>query len=139
MKRDVCDGQPTCAHCGGLHYGSPPGVCVFICTRCQCDIRPDAHPRCGCPPLEAPHPPRPYTPVPVTAAATIAREYRKSIVVIAAWDPEHGLLHMTTFGVSPQEKQWAATAGEIVSAALGCSPSEKICFEDFRRTVESPQ
>lgn len=41
--------QPSCTHCGGLHYGSLPGECVFICENCGCDIRPDAHPRCACP------------------------------------------------------------------------------------------
>lgn len=44
--------QPTCAHCGGLHYGSAPGYCPYICETCHCDIRPDAMPRCACPPKE---------------------------------------------------------------------------------------
>ena len=42
--------QPTCTHCGGLHYGSVPGYCPYVCDTCHCDIRPDAMPRCACPP-----------------------------------------------------------------------------------------
>jgi hypothetical protein len=46
--------QPTCAHCGGLHYGSVPGHCPYICDTCHCDIRPDAMPRCACSPKPQP-------------------------------------------------------------------------------------
>lgn len=41
--------QPNCTYCGGLHYGSPTGTCVYLCTKCQRDIRVDAVPRCSCP------------------------------------------------------------------------------------------
>ena len=42
-------GEPTCDNCGGLHYGSPRGRCIFICTLCGKDIRIDAADRCLCP------------------------------------------------------------------------------------------
>lgn len=48
---DEYKGQPECASCGGLHYGSPTGRCVYICERCGKDIRIDALNRCACPPL----------------------------------------------------------------------------------------
>src|SRR5271157_6018746 len=28
-----------CAYCGGIHYGTPPGKCVFICETCGGDMR----------------------------------------------------------------------------------------------------
>jgi len=48
--------QPDCLHCGGLHYGTPSGRCPYICETCHCGIRPDAAPKCTCPPKEpTPH------------------------------------------------------------------------------------
>ena len=41
--------EPACVHCGGLHFGSPRGKCVFICPDCGKDIRRDV---CECPPKE---------------------------------------------------------------------------------------
>ncbi len=35
------DGQPRCGHCGGLHYGTPSGVCVYVCRECGGDMRID--------------------------------------------------------------------------------------------------
>lgn len=47
--------QPDCSHCGGLHFGSASGVCVYICEKCGKDIRPDVTPSCECPPTVPEH------------------------------------------------------------------------------------
>jgi hypothetical protein len=73
-----------------------------------------------------------YIPVPVEAAALIANGYSKRIVVINAWDADHRLMHTTTFGVSPVEKQIAASIGEATAEAAGCALHQKIEHQDFR-------
>jgi len=73
-----------------------------------------------------------HTPIPVLEAKKISDQYNKSIVIIAAWDPNSGLLHVTTYGVSENEKVEAALGGEIVSRALGASFSNHY-YEDFRK------
>lgn len=75
-----------------------------------------------------------YKPVPVESARRISEEYAKSIVIILAWDPEHALLHTTTFGRTPQDKTWAAQGGDLANAALGGMQSLKTEFEDYRLT-----
>ncbi len=74
----------------------------------------------------------PYEPVPVEAARAVAEKYGKSIVIIFAHDPVHGLLHTTTYGDNPQNKAWAAKGGEIASKALGGVLDESTHFEDYR-------
>ncbi len=75
-----------------------------------------------------------YKPIPTAEAKTLAGHYDKSIVIIFAWDPVHGLIHTTTYGVSEQDKDWAAKGGEIATAALGGVVPAKIDFEDYRIT-----
>lgn len=74
-----------------------------------------------------------YRPIPVKAAELLAKRYDKSIVIIFAHDPIHGVLHTTTYGRSEQEKHWAALGGEIATKALGGLPDLKTPFEDFRQ------
>jgi hypothetical protein len=74
----------------------------------------------------------PYEPVPVEVAREIAEKYHKSIVIIFAHDPVHGLMHTTTYGTDPQNKAWAAQGGEIATKALGGIPQSDMVFEDYR-------
>jgi len=73
-----------------------------------------------------------YQPVPVAVAKDIAEGHDKSIVIILSWDPVHGLLHTTTYGVSPIDKQWAAEGGDIAAKALGADFDRLKTYEDFR-------
>ncbi len=73
-----------------------------------------------------------YIPVPVEAAKDIAERFQKSIVIIFAHDPVHGQIHTTTFGVSAQEKLWAAQGGEIATKALGGVTELSVEFQDYR-------
>lgn len=73
-----------------------------------------------------------YAPVPVEAARFIADTYAKSVVIVLAWDPVHGQLHTTTYGVDDQSKAWAADGGEIASKALGTMPNQATYFENYR-------
>ncbi len=73
-----------------------------------------------------------YVPIPAVAAKEIADRYQKSIVIIFAHDPVHGLVHTTTYGVREQDKEWAAIGGEIATRALGGMPEAGTCFEDYR-------
>lgn len=72
-----------------------------------------------------------YIPVPTTTAKDIAEQFAKSIVIILCYDPAHGMLHRTTFGVTPQDKVWAANGGDIAARALGILPVD-VQFEDYR-------
>ena len=77
--------------------------------------------------------PTAYQLVPVDAARQIAEACAKSIIVIASYDPVHGLLHVTTYGVSPQDKEWAAQAGELVAETLAVGARDLWqTFEDYR-------
>jgi hypothetical protein len=49
-----------------------------------------------------------YKPVPVEAAREIAEKYDKSIVIIFSHDPVHALMHTTTYGTNPQNKELKA-------------------------------
>ena len=73
-----------------------------------------------------------YVPVPVTAAKHIAESFAKSIVVINAWDPDHKVMHTTTYGVSPEDKVHAARGGEMTAEALGMVLTQSRMHEDFR-------
>ena len=57
MKESKPTRQADCHYCGGLHYGTPQGKCVFQCERCHLDVRNDAvgfgHKKCECAPLPA--------------------------------------------------------------------------------------
>ncbi len=77
-----------------------------------------------------------YQPITVDAARKISREFSKSIVIICAWDPEHNLLHTTTYGKEPQDKINAAKGGDIAAKALGTDLTKKDPNEDFR-TVDA--
>jgi hypothetical protein len=74
----------------------------------------------------------PYQPVHVTEARGIAERYQKRVVVITAWDEAHGRLHTTTYGVTAQDKLWAAELGELLSKAAGAAPDTRRVHEDFR-------
>ena len=76
-----------------------------------------------------------YIPIPVHAAKNLSEKYAKSCVIIAAWDPVHGLLHTTTYGRNDTEREWAAKGGEIVARALGAEPILGTRNEDFRPCV----
>ena len=75
----------------------------------------------------------PYKPIPVAEGESLAIRFDKSVVIICAWDPVHGMLHTTTYGASEQEKHWAALGGEKAARALGTLPELGVEFEDFRR------
>lgn len=77
-------------------------------------------------------PPDGYQPVPVDAAASIARDYAKNAVVVLSFDREYGLIHTSTFGVSAEEKVMAAALGERLSAYVGCDLEKSLKFQDFR-------
>lgn len=73
-----------------------------------------------------------YKPIPVAEAKRIAETYGKDQVLIFAWDKESNLMHSTTYGVSPADKQMAADGAETVTKIL-CDKSKGIVFEDFRK------
>ena len=79
----------------------------------------------------------PYLPVAVEEARRIAEQFKKSRVVVLAWDPTHWLLHTTTFGVEPLDKAVAADWGRDAAILLGCDLSQNLCFSDYR--IETPR
>jgi hypothetical protein len=77
-----------------------------------------------------------YHSIPVSVAKALAESYAKSMVVILAYDPEHRLMHTTTYGVSAFDKEQAAAVGQLASQAIGCDLSRKIEFEDFHNDYD---
>lgn len=75
---------------------------------------------------------RKYVPVPVVAAASIAKKYRKSSVIVLSWDPVHEFTHTTTYGATVNEKHVAARLGEKIAAYIGCDLSRAVKHQDFR-------
>lgn len=74
-----------------------------------------------------------YRDIPVSVAREIAAAYKKTMVVILAYDPEHELTHATTYGVSPEEKARAAEVGDQCAKAIcGEGFNQRRNFEDFR-------
>lgn len=73
-----------------------------------------------------------YKPVPVQVAADIAKDFDKSIVIVASWDNISGLLHITTYGDKMEEKAWAASGGEIVNKALGGDWEKRKYYENYQ-------
>ena len=78
---------------------------------------------------------RPYLPVPVEAAKTIGEGFKKSMVIVNAWDEEHQLLHTTTWGDDPAHKAMAADGGRIAAKALDADLLQVHAFEDYRLTT----
>lgn len=72
-----------------------------------------------------------YQPIPVHEAQRLAESYAKSMVVILAHDPVHEMMHTTTYGADAVEKEIAAEAGKICTAALGGDLNRLHSFEDF--------
>lgn len=85
----------------------------------------------------APPPQAEYQLVPVDVAKQIATGFQKSVVVILCYDPTHQIVHTTTYGVAPIEKDLAAVWGEIATQAIGCDLAQKISYEDYRRVGAS--
>lgn len=74
-----------------------------------------------------------YRDIPVSVAREIAAGYKKTMVVILAYDPVHELTHTTTYGVSPYEKVRAAEVGDQCAKAIcGEGFNQRRNFEDFR-------
>lgn len=76
-----------------------------------------------------------YIPVPVEAAKAIGDTYKKSIVLILAWDPVHRLTNVTTFGENESDKLNAAAFGERVATEAGIATFERKRSEDFRAEI----
>jgi hypothetical protein len=78
-----------------------------------------------------------YKPIPVWEARALSDDYVKAIVVIVAMDRENQMLHATTFGREPADKDIAAKWGELFAQAAGADTVHSICYEDFRATPEA--
>jgi hypothetical protein len=73
-----------------------------------------------------------FKPIPVAAAKSIAEQFDKAMVIINAYDEKHEMNATATYGVTPQQKEIAADAGERTAKALGSAIEAKTTFEDFR-------
>ena len=81
--------------------------------------------------------PNTYRPVLVDAARDVAARYEKDIVIILSWDRAHDLVHTTTYGKRPEDKQAAAHLGPILSKAVGCDLARMTSFQDFRTLTQA--
>ena len=63
----------------------------------------------------------------------MAERYSKSMVVVLAYDPEQQLMHTTTYGVDPADKEQAADVGEMCTRLVcGDGFEQRRMYEDFR-------
>lgn len=80
-----------------------------------------------------------YRPIPVAAAVDLADHFAKSMIVILAYDDEHKLTHVTTYGRTALEKQISAEVGDRCAKLIcGDGVQFKQGFEDFR-TVDAAE
>ncbi len=77
-----------------------------------------------------------YLPIPSSHAKVIAEAYKKSMVLILAYDRLHEKTHCTTYGVTAIDKENAALAGERVVKELGGDLVAKTSYEDFHAKLE---
>jgi len=70
--------------------------------------------------------------IPVDVAAKIAERFGKQVVLIVAYDATHGSTHIVTYGVSSEQKEVAALAGDLTAQQLGMAMDKITKFEDFR-------
>src|SRR5690348_10243029 len=76
-----------------------------------------------------------HTPIPVETAREIATKFRKSMVVILAYDPASMMTHTTTYGVEPADKERAADVGERCAKLIcGDGFERRTRYEDYRFT-----
>src|SRR3954454_15981188 len=78
-----------------------------------------------------------YKQITTDVAKQIAEHFEKSQVVVWAWDPAHELVHVTTYGVSAEDKVVAAQSGELVGQVLGLDRSKQRSFQDFRQHFDA--
>ena len=69
-------------------------------------------------------------PIPVKAAADIAREYDKRVVCVIALGADNRI-YTATYGVEPDDKITAAALGEMFTLRAGGDLSRVDMFEDL--------
>ncbi len=77
-----------------------------------------------------------YKPIPVAAARAIAAQYEKDVVIVLAYDHEHGLVHTTTYGRSEDDSVKAKRVGKALCEMIGGDLSRTTVYEDFRTAGE---
>lgn len=78
-----------------------------------------------------------YIPIPVSEAQRISDLYQKSMVVILAYDPAHQMSHATTFGVTADDKVYAAQMADRTVDMMGELGRTKTVHEDFRQDFDA--
>lgn len=73
-----------------------------------------------------------YKPVPVSAAAAIASDYEKAMVIVCAVDRTHDRTHFTSFGITTEDKYLAAELAEQFAAVSGHEMQAAVRWQDFR-------
>ena len=70
--------------------------------------------------------------IPISAAREISTKFEYPEVVIFAYDPDSGRMHVTTYGKSPEQCRDAARAGNDLKRTLGWP--EELCHAKPSRT-----
>lgn len=60
-----------------------------------------------------------YKEIPIDTAKQIAETFEKHQVIIVTWDKVHDMVHVTTYGLTPESSAQAAQGGNFVKEALG--------------------
>lgn len=72
-----------------------------------------------------------YKPIPVSAAADLARQYDKQMVVVIAYDMVHMQVQTTTFGSEEKYQEFAKVLGEVFTNLAGGDVLKAKVFEDL--------
>ena len=73
-----------------------------------------------------------YKSIPVREAQVLSEKYAKSVIFILGIDTVFTRLHTVTYGVSAQEKEWAAMVGEKLTKFLNPEFQAMESFQDYR-------
>lgn len=57
--------------------------------------------------------------IPVSAAATLGKQFKQAQVILVTWDADAGVIHVVTWGDSKEACSQAAVGGNVVKQALG--------------------
>lgn len=76
-------------------------------------------------------------PIPIEAAQQLAEQYGLSQILVVGWQRQPAVTHITTFGVTADDKVRAAEAGDLLGKHLALYDVNRTVHADFRRDFDA--
>lgn len=76
-------------------------------------------------------------PIPIETAKQLAEQYGMSQILIVAWQRQPAATHVTTFGVTADDKVRAAQAGDLLCKHMLLYDVNRTVHADFRREFDA--